>query len=293
MYPYSGELLLFRQWLYSKVKKVDPRILQSITCVDPNENKSKMCEQSVWIGPDVEMEKGVKIYPNVQVRGKSKIGRNTVLESGTTISDSVIYADCIIGPTALIEHSEIGEGSHIGFTAQIKRSKLGPKINAKHHCYVGDTIAPEGEVNLSAGSITGNYDGVQKHMTEIGQGVFIGCNVVLIAPRKIGHDVYIGAGALVKEDIEPNTLIVPITQLHNSTSILPHKTNRGYQLVKIDKRRMKGLREFLGEEIGEWLFTPHTVFGNKTPVELLQTGSVEDGRKFDSGFESLKASCCT
>lgn len=291
MYHHSEELLLFRQWISSKIKKVDPRVLQSIQCVDPHGNKSRASEQSVWIGPEVEMKEGVKIYPNVQVRGRSKIGKNNIIESGTIITDSVIAPNCHLGPVALIEHSLIGEGSHIGFTAQIKRTILGNKTNAKHHCYVGDTIAWE-EVNFGAGSITGNYDGVKKSQTEIGSGVFIGCNVVLIAPLKIGHDVYIGAGALIKENIEPNTLIVPITSLHDSATRLPHKTNRGYELIKIEKYLFANLREFLGEELGDWLFTPHTAFGNQAPVELLKTGTVKDMRNFRSGFENIKSRSC-
>jgi bifunctional UDP-N-acetylglucosamine pyrophosphorylase/glucosamine-1-phosphate N-acetyltransferase len=101
----------------------------------------------------------------------------------------------------------IGEGAHIGNFVEAKKTRLGKGSKANHLTYLGDAEIGEG-VNIGAGTITCNYDGVNKHKTLIGDGVFVGSDTALVAPIVIGEGAYIGAGSTITRDVPPDALAV-------------------------------------------------------------------------------------
>ena len=109
------------------------------------------------------------------------------------LDEARVAADAVIGPYShLRPGSEIGEGAHVGNFVETKKIKLGKGSKANHLTYLGDAEIGDG-VNIGAGTITCNYDGVNKHKTDIGDGVFVGSDSTLVAPVKIGKGAYIGA----------------------------------------------------------------------------------------------------
>ena len=168
------------------------------------------------------------IYPNVCFAGYIRIGESCIIGANSTliniitgkeciiesskISDTMIGCNVSIGPFSLIEQSHIADECTIGFTAQVKRSRIGKKTFARHHCYIGDADVGK-NVNIAAGAITGNYGGIAKNKTVIADGVFIGINVNLIAPVTIGSEGYIGAGAIIKKDVVPHSIVVGLDRV--------------------------------------------------------------------------------
>jgi bifunctional UDP-N-acetylglucosamine pyrophosphorylase / glucosamine-1-phosphate N-acetyltransferase len=130
----------------------------------------------------------------VYVEGEISIGRGTVIKPCVFLTNVRIGADCIIGPVTEIIDSQIGDRVEGLFTAQIKRSKLSDGCKMHHHGYLGDAEVGR-KVNIAAGAITCNYDGKKKSRTSIGDDAFVGSNVNLIAPIKIGKGCYVAAGS--------------------------------------------------------------------------------------------------
>ena len=179
---------------------------------------------SVTIEPDVTIGPDTVVEPNVSLRGRTRIGRgvtlgqgsvfaSTEVGDGTTVlpysvaTDSKIGPRCLIGPFARMRPgSELAEGVELGNFAETKKARLGQGAKAHHHCYLGDAVIGAG-VNVGAGTITCNYDGFGKHVTEIGDGAFIGSDSQLVAPVKVGEGSYVGAGTTVTEDVPPDTLV--------------------------------------------------------------------------------------
>ncbi|MDE5565529.1 MAG: bifunctional UDP-N-acetylglucosamine diphosphorylase/glucosamine-1-phosphate N-acetyltransferase GlmU [Anaeroplasmataceae bacterium] len=173
---------------------------------------------SILIGSDVEIESGVTIYPGSILLGKTKIqsgaiiGPNTEINNSiieenvvcrhSVVSDSCIQKDSTIGPFAHIRmNSVIGPANRIGNFVELKNTILGEHCKASHLSYIGDTEGGK-NINFGCGSITVNYDGKVKHKTEIGDGVFIGCNSNLIAPIHLASHCYIAAGSTITDDLE-------------------------------------------------------------------------------------------
>ena len=114
----------------------------------------------------------------------------------------------MLGPYCHIRPgSHIGDGAHVGNFVETKKTKLGPGSKANHLTYLGDAEIGAG-VNVGAGTITCNYDGVNKHKTVIRDGVFIGSDTTLVAPVHVGEGAYIGAGSCITEDVPPDALAV-------------------------------------------------------------------------------------
>jgi bifunctional UDP-N-acetylglucosamine pyrophosphorylase/glucosamine-1-phosphate N-acetyltransferase len=186
-----------------------------VTMDDP---ASVTIEPNVTIGPDTVIE------PNVSLRGKTRIGSgvtlgqgsvftSTEVGDGTTVlpysvaTDSRIGPRCLIGPFARMRPgSDLAEAVELGNFAETKKARLGPGTKAHHHCYLGDSVIGA-KVNVGAGTITCNYDGFAKHVTEIADGAFIGSDSQLVAPVKVGEGAYVGAGTTVAEDVPPDTLV--------------------------------------------------------------------------------------
>src|SRR5580658_350440 len=175
------------------------------------------------IDSDVEVGADTIIEPFVQLLGKTKVGAdcrirsysvigNSVLSDrvtvrpGTIMEDSRIGAGAVLGPYShLRPGSEVGEGAHVGNFVETKKIKLGKGSKANHLSYLGNAEIGEG-VNIGAGTITCNYDGVNKHETVIEDNVFIGSDSTLVAPVRIGRGAYVAAASCITEDVPADAL---------------------------------------------------------------------------------------
>ncbi len=136
------------------------------------------------------------------------VGAGTVIAPFSHLDGASIGAGCRIGPYARLRPgAALAAAVHIGNFVEVKASTLGEGSKANHLAYVGDSAVGSG-VNVGAGTITANYDGVNKHRTEIGDGVSIGSNCVLVAPVKVGRGATIGAGSVISKDAPPDLLTV-------------------------------------------------------------------------------------
>jgi bifunctional UDP-N-acetylglucosamine pyrophosphorylase/glucosamine-1-phosphate N-acetyltransferase len=118
----------------------------------------------------------------------------------------VVRRDAIIGPYARLRPgADVGQGAHVGNFVELKATTLGAGAKANHLAYLGDASVGAGS-NIGAGTITCNYDGVNKHRTEIGARSFIGSNTALVAPVRVGDGALIAAGSTITEDVPDNTL---------------------------------------------------------------------------------------
>ncbi len=177
------------------------------------------------IDADVEIAPDTVIEPYVQLLGDTRIGTACRVRSYSVIRDSVIGDGVIVRPGCVMEEaridagavigpfshlrpgSEIGEGAHVGNFVETKKIKLGKGSKANHLTYLGDAEIGSG-VNIGAGTITCNYDGVHKHTTVIGDGVFVGSDSTLVAPVRIGRGAYVGAASCITEDVPEDALAV-------------------------------------------------------------------------------------
>ena len=124
------------------------------------------------------------------------------------MEDARIRTGAVVGPFShLRPGSEIGEGAHVGNFVETKKIKLGKGSKANHLTYLGDAEIGAG-VNIGAGTITCNYDGVHKHTTVIEDGVFIGSDSTLVAPVRVGKGAYVGAASCITEDVPEDALAV-------------------------------------------------------------------------------------
>ncbi len=163
------------------------------------------------IEPFVQLLGATKIGADCRIRsysviGNSVIGDRVTVRPGTIMEDSRVAAGAVLGPYShLRPGSEIGEGAHVGNFVETKKIKLGKGSKANHLTYLGDAEIGEG-VNIGAGTITCNYDGVNKHTTVIEDGVFVGSDSTLVAPVKIGRGAYVAAASCITEDVPADAL---------------------------------------------------------------------------------------
>jgi bifunctional UDP-N-acetylglucosamine pyrophosphorylase/glucosamine-1-phosphate N-acetyltransferase len=174
-------------------------------------------DADVEVGPDTVIEPFVQILGRTRIGGdcrirsysviqNSEIGDRVTVRPGSILDEARVASDAVIGPYShLRPGSEIGEGAHVGNFVETKKIKLGKKSKANHLTYLGDAEIGDG-VNIGAGTITCNYDGMNKHKTEIGDGVFVGSDSTLVAPVKIGKGAYIGAASCITEDVPEDSL---------------------------------------------------------------------------------------
>jgi bifunctional UDP-N-acetylglucosamine pyrophosphorylase/glucosamine-1-phosphate N-acetyltransferase len=179
--------------------------------------------ETVVIDPEVEIGPDTVIEPCVQLLGRTRIGANCVIRTGSVLTDAVLEDNVevrqhcvltavhlcrgvIVGPMAhLREHAELREGARVGNFVEVKKSTLGEGVKSMHLTYIGDATVGKG-TNVGAGTITCNYDGVRKNPTTIGERVFVGSNTALVAPVTIGDGAYIAAGSTITEDVPPDSL---------------------------------------------------------------------------------------
>lgn len=165
------------------------------------------------IEPHVQLIGRTKIGDNCRIRSYSvisncEIGDNVLILPGCVMDDSVVRNGAQLGPyTRLRPGSDIGEGAHLGNFVETKKTRIGKGSKANHLSYLGDSEIGAG-VNVGAGTITCNYDGVKKHTTTIEDGAFIGSDTTLVAPVRVGRDSYIGAASCITEDVPQDALAV-------------------------------------------------------------------------------------
>ena len=195
----------------------DRWMLGGVTMQDPS---------SIYIDEEVELGQDTVILPNTHITGRSKIGNDCRIGPNSVINDSVIGDGCSVtssvvrgsvfeddvdaGPFAHVrDGSHLESGVHIGTSAEVKNSRLGRDTKSGHFSYIGDARLGS-NVNIGAGAVTCNFDGVNKNETIIGNDAFIGCDTMLVAPIKIGDGAVTGAGSVVTKDVPPNSLVVGV-----------------------------------------------------------------------------------
>ncbi|TAN38210.1 MAG: UDP-N-acetylglucosamine diphosphorylase/glucosamine-1-phosphate N-acetyltransferase [Nitrospirae bacterium] len=180
---------------------------------------------AVYLDRTVKIGSGTVLYPNVCIEGTTKIGKDSVVYPNTRIKNSLIGNRVLIRDSTVIEDSTVrdkasvgpfahvrpgsvvGPEARIGNFVELKKAVVGKGSKASHLSYLGDALIGS-RVNIGAGTITCNYDGVHKHQTVIEDGVFIGSDSQLVAPVRISAGAYIGAGSTITRDVPPDSLAV-------------------------------------------------------------------------------------
>jgi bifunctional UDP-N-acetylglucosamine pyrophosphorylase/glucosamine-1-phosphate N-acetyltransferase len=162
--------------------------------------------ETIFFSNDTKIGKGVTIEPYVVIGSKVKIGNNVVIKSFSHLETCKVENKVEIGPYARIRPGTIlKEGSKVGNFVEIKKSTVGNKSKINHLSYVGDSDIGK-MVNIGAGTITCNYDGVKKSKTIIKDKVFIGSNSSLVAPVKIDKESIVGAGSVITKNVKKKSL---------------------------------------------------------------------------------------
>jgi bifunctional UDP-N-acetylglucosamine pyrophosphorylase/glucosamine-1-phosphate N-acetyltransferase len=188
-----------------------------VTIIDP---------ATTYIDEEVEIASDTVILPGTMITGKTTIGSWSRIGPSTIIDRSIIGNHCtvqasVLEETILEDEVRVGPFSHcrpgahlahgvrMGNFGEVKNSYIGPETDMHHFSYIGDaTIGAR--LNIAAGVITSNYDGKHKHHTKVGDEAFIGCDTTLVAPVTIGDHAYTGAGAVVRKDVLPHSLVVGV-----------------------------------------------------------------------------------
>jgi bifunctional UDP-N-acetylglucosamine pyrophosphorylase / glucosamine-1-phosphate N-acetyltransferase len=199
-----------------RMRKCQQLMADGVTIFYPS---TCVIDDDVAIAPDTVIE------PFVQILGTTRIGANCRIRSYSVIRDSEIADTVLIRPGCILEDahiganaiigpyshlrpgSDIGEGAHVGNFVETKKIKLGKGSKANHLTYLGDAEIGAG-VNIGAGTITCNYDGVNKHTTIIGDGVFVGSDSTLVAPVRVGKGAYVGAASCITQDVPEDALAI-------------------------------------------------------------------------------------
>ncbi|MFZ0815418.1 MAG: bifunctional UDP-N-acetylglucosamine diphosphorylase/glucosamine-1-phosphate N-acetyltransferase GlmU [Candidatus Sulfotelmatobacter sp.] len=214
-----------------RMRKCDELMAEGVTIFYP---------ATCVIDNDVEIAADTVIEPFVQILGRTRIGTSCRIRSYSVIHDSEIGDGVLIRPGCILQEariglgavlgpyshlrpgSDIGEGAHVGNFVETKKIKLGKGSKANHLTYLGDAEIGAG-VNIGAGTITCNYDGVHKHTTVIEDGAFIGSDSTLVAPVRVGKGAYVAAASCITEDVPEDALAI----------------GRGQQVVKESWARKK------------------------------------------------------
>ena len=165
-----------------------------------------MGPETIFFSNDTKIGKNVIIEPYVVIGSKVKIGNNVIIKSFSHLEKCQIENKVEIGPYARIRPDTIlKEGSKIGNFVEVKKSVVGKKSKVNHLSYIGDTVIGK-SVNIGAGTITCNYDGIKKSKTKIKDKVFIGSNSSLVAPVTIEEESIVGAGSVITKSVKKNSL---------------------------------------------------------------------------------------
>ncbi len=172
------------------------------------------------VHPGVSLERGTIVGANCELHSGVRIAGSTIGDGCTVLNhclivDSAVGAGVSVGPFAHVRgHATLGAGAKIGNFVEVKNTSLGERSKAMHLAYLGDAQIGA-QVNIGAGTITCNYDGVRKHVTTIRDGAFIGSDTQLIAPVTVGEGAYVGTGTTIREDVPPGALAVSAGKQRN------------------------------------------------------------------------------
>lgn len=210
-----ADLALAESVMQSRIR--ERWMLEGVTLVDP---------AATYIDVGVTLARDTVVHPNTHLRGGTRIGEGCVIGPNAVLRDSVVGDGCTVvasmleeatledgvdvGPFAhLRPGTRVGPGSHVGNFIEIKASELGSGVKAGHFGYIGDATVGDG-VNIGAGTVTANYDGEAKRVTEIEADAFVGSDTVLIAPVRVGKGARTGAGAVVNRDVADGDTVVGV-----------------------------------------------------------------------------------
>jgi bifunctional UDP-N-acetylglucosamine pyrophosphorylase / glucosamine-1-phosphate N-acetyltransferase len=199
--------------LQARVK--DKWMKAGVTLIDPN---SITIDDTVLLQPDVVIEPQTHLRGKTSIASGSRIGPGSLIENSqikenvtvlySVISDSTVSDNSRIGPYAHLRgQAQIGANCRVGNFVELKNTQIGDRTNVAHLSYLGDATLGE-KVNIGAGTITANYDGKNKHKTQIGDRTKTGSNSVLVAPITLGEDVNVAAGSIVTEDVPNDCLVI-------------------------------------------------------------------------------------
>jgi bifunctional UDP-N-acetylglucosamine pyrophosphorylase / glucosamine-1-phosphate N-acetyltransferase len=197
-----------------RLRKAETLMRDGVTIVNP---EATYIDDGVTVGRDTVIEPGVSLLGSTTVGSEcllrpyntiadSTLGDRVLVRPLCVISGSVVRSDAQVGPfTHLRDGSDVGSETRIGNFVEVKKSRIGRGTKAGHLTYLGD--AELGEMaNIGAGTVTCNYDGVNKNRTSIEDGVFIGSGAMLVAPVRIGRDAYVAAGSTITQDVPAGAL---------------------------------------------------------------------------------------
>jgi bifunctional UDP-N-acetylglucosamine pyrophosphorylase/glucosamine-1-phosphate N-acetyltransferase len=162
--------------------------------------------ETIFFSKDTKIGKNVTINPYVVIGPKVKVGNNVIINSFSHLEDCKIKDRVEVGPYARLRPGTIlEEGSKIGNFVEVKKSKIGMKSKVNHLSYIGDSEIGK-NVNIGAGTITCNYNGIKKNKTKIKNNVFIGSNSSLVAPVIINENSIVAAGSAITRNVKKNSL---------------------------------------------------------------------------------------
>ncbi len=171
--------------------------------------------ESTWIDAQVQIGSDVVLHPGVILQGKTRIKQGAEILAYSVIEDCEVGEGARVGPFAhLRPGSVVGRGAHVGNFVELKKTILGEGAKANHLAYLGDAIIGD-RANIGAGTITCNYDGLEKHKTFVGEEAFIGSDSQLVAPVKIGKKAYVGSGTTVTKDVPAGALAISRVEQHH------------------------------------------------------------------------------
>jgi bifunctional UDP-N-acetylglucosamine pyrophosphorylase/glucosamine-1-phosphate N-acetyltransferase len=198
-------------------RTLEALMLSGVTIEDPD---------TTYVDAGVSIGRDTLVRPNTHISGETRIGESCEIGPGSQITDSTIGNGCrvwssVVDDAILEDHVGVGpfshlrpgaylaEGVHIGNFGEVKESRLGRDVAMGHFGYVGDAEIGDG-VNLGAGMVTCNFDGIDKHRTVVGNNAFIGSDTMLVAPVRVGEGSSTGAGSVVTDDVPSNTLVTGV-----------------------------------------------------------------------------------
>ncbi|MNW53950.1 Bifunctional protein GlmU [compost metagenome] len=218
----NDRLALSEAEAFMRERIVRKHMLGGVTMIDPD---------STYIGADVTIGADTVIYPNCYISGATVIGEDCIIGPSTEIEDSHIHdgakvkhsvlskaevgSEATVGPFAYLRPgAKLGQHVKVGDFVEIKNASLGDGSKVSHLSYIGDAKVGK-NVNIGCGAITVNYDGYNKSITEIEDDAFVGSNVNLIAPVKVGKGAYVVAGSTITQTVPENDLAIARNRQEN------------------------------------------------------------------------------
>ncbi len=201
---------------YYQRRQAEELMVRGVTLMDParfdcrgrlTAGRDVVIDVNCVFEGEVMLEDGVQLEPNCYLKD-CVIGAGTEVKANSVIEGARVSSNCAIGPFARLRPGTLlADGAKVGNFVEIKKATIGEGSKVNHLSYIGDSKVGSG-VNVGAGTITCNYDGVNKFLTEIGDNAFIGSNSALVAPVKLGKNTTVGAGSIITKDVPDEELAI-------------------------------------------------------------------------------------